>query len=1111
MTRKPALWIGLATVALLATAFSWRYFPRAFPLVSLDIRMDRQAALGTARQLAAERRLGPGEFREAASFSLDEEVQTFVELEGGGKPAFSALVADRFASPYHWHVRHFNERDANEITFSFAPDGTPNGFVEHLAEDAKGAALEAPAARDIAESTARRDWAVDLSVFEPVEQSENRRTGGRVDHTFVYERPDRQMGEGRYRLRLSVSGDRLTGLSYFIQIPEAFSRRYEEMRSVNTAIGIGGSLAFLVIYGVGGVTIGLFVLGRQRWVLWRQPIFWGALVAVAQTAATINEWPLAWMDYDTALSTGSFFAQQASAAVVELLANTALFSLSFMAAETLTRRAFPTHPQFWRIWTGSAPSSPAIAGRTAAGYLLVPLFVAYDVALYLYATNLLGWWTPSEALFNPDVLASYVPWYSAVAKSFQAGFWEESLFRAVPIAGAALIGDRLGHRRWWIAGAFVVQALIFGAGHAPYPTQPAYARPVELVIPSIGFGLLYLFFGLLPGIILHFAFDAFWFAMPIFASSAAGSRLQQVMLVATVLVPVWIVVARRLRARAPDVERNVTWQPPLAVRLDPEPEAVERLAGLSAIHARWVVIVGAAAFVVWVVVMAAWPLRHYQMQSSRNDAVRSAQAALASAALGENWRFLPTVRDGGGFAHRFVRETAGPSVHDALLGSYLDLPGWLVSVRTFEGDVAERAESWDVYLDSSARVDRINHELPESRPGASLDESAARSLAYRAFLDRFGIDSASLAPVSASPSKRPQRTDWMIVVKDTTRHLPSGEARLSALIAGDEVAYVHRYVFVPEEWERKERNEATRSNVIQGAGIVLPVLTLIGGGVAALISWSRGKFAVRFFPAVGALFLLASAVRLVNGFPSLMAALSTSQPLQLQLLVLLASGSVGILLQSAAMGLVSGAVPAWCRGGLVERRLALRLAIALGAAAGAARILSTLPGGDRPWPSYDGAAALMPFVSAAFDPIGVLLARTVFLTLVVAGANQLSAMWTRQRLPVGLLLVLLGGVLGNAGSPRDLLVWIGMSVVIGLLFLVIYVVVLRHDVSLVPIAACVMTSLGALREGLAAAYPGSLVGAIVSVVAMVFVGVIWSRALAVRAPSPSASPVAVLQ
>src|SRR4030095_8440700 len=204
-----------------------------------------------------------------------------------------------------------------------------------------------------------------------------------------------------------------------------------------------------------------------------------------------------------------------------------------------------------------------VLGRTTIGYLLVPIFVAYEVALYLFATRTLGWWTPSEALFNPDVLAAHAPWFSAIARSFQAGFWEEALFRAVPIAGAALIGDRLVQRRLWIVMAFVAQAIIFGAGHAPYPTQPAYARPVELVIPSIGFGLFYLRFGLLPGIILHFAFDAVWFALPIFAATASGIRVQQIMVVAMIFVPLWIVLIRRIVAPGvpEDVPLNASWHP----------------------------------------------------------------------------------------------------------------------------------------------------------------------------------------------------------------------------------------------------------------------------------------------------------------------------------------------------------------------------------------------------------------------------------------------------------------------------------------------------------------------------------------------------------------------
>ena len=204
------------------------------------------------------------------------------------------------------------------------------------------------------------------------------------------------------------------------------------------------------------------------------------------------------------------------------------------------------------------------------------LFFAYDVLLYVVMTNVFGWWSPAEALVHPDVLATYAPWLSAIANSFQAGFWEEALFRAVPIAGAALIGDRFGKRNLFIAIAFVVQAVIFGAGHAPYPNQPSYARPVELILPSIGFGLLYLYFGLLPGIVLHFAFDVVWFALPIFMAKAPGIWFQQLMVILLTLVPVWIVFWRRMQVGrwtelSPN-DLNAAWTPP------PAPPVADRAA-----------------------------------------------------------------------------------------------------------------------------------------------------------------------------------------------------------------------------------------------------------------------------------------------------------------------------------------------------------------------------------------------------------------------------------------------------------------------------------------------------------------------------------------------------
>jgi hypothetical protein len=185
------------------------------------------------------------------------------------------------------------------------------------------------------------------------------------------------------------------------------------MRSANTVIGIGSAVAMMLLYVAGGIGVGLFYMMRRRWVLWRPAEIWGAIVALFQALAMINEWPLQWMTYDTALSRTTFVTQQITVVIAMFIGFSVFFALSFMAAETLTRRAFGSHPQLWRVWAKRTGSSTAILGRTVAGYLLVAIFFAYEVGLYLIATRWFGWWTPSEALLHPDVLATYIPWLSA--------------------------------------------------------------------------------------------------------------------------------------------------------------------------------------------------------------------------------------------------------------------------------------------------------------------------------------------------------------------------------------------------------------------------------------------------------------------------------------------------------------------------------------------------------------------------------------------------------------------------------------------------------------------------------------------------------------------------
>jgi hypothetical protein len=1087
MLRKPAFWIACALLSALATAAASRHFASAFPLLSIDLRMDRGQALERARALAATHRLGPAGFRQAATFGGDEEVQTYVELEAGGKEAFARLIREGRYAPYTWRVRHFRQHDPNETWIRFTPAGVAYGFVERLPEAAPGPHLAPADARIVAERGAA-SWHVRLSEYALVEQAQEEKPGRRVDHTLVYERPDR-LGEGRFRVRLVVAGDRLVEVTPFVRVPEAFGRRYQQMRSANEAIGFGSGIAMLVLYGVGGIVIGLFVLLRQRWVLWRPAMTWGLIVAGLQVLATLNEWPLAWLRYDTALSTTTFLVQQGTNVTAGAVAMAVVFTLSFMAAESLSRRAFPQHPQLWRVWAPAAGASRAVLGRTLGAYLLVAVFFAYEVALYFVASRWLGWWTPSDALVHPDVLATYMPWLSAIAPSVQAGFWEECLFRAVPLAGAALIGDRLGQRRAFIVAAMIVQAVVFGAGHAPYPNQPAYARPVELILPSLLFGALYLRFGLLPAIVLHIAFDIVWFALPLFVSRAPGILIDRSLVVMLALVPLWIVLWRRWQAgrwtELPPDLLNGAWHPeprgetPQAIR-SPRPAG-----GPS----RRVAPILFGAGVAGILVSAALATRHAQdvrpLRVSREAATARASDALRSreVALHSPWRVLPSVDAAPNETHEFVKTTAGNAAYLRLLGTYLPAPRWRVRAARFEGDIAARAEEWTVVVEGDGRVSRVRHTLPETAAGAALTEEQARTLARSTAHTRFALDPRRLREVSVAPSRLPARTDWLVTFADTSRPAPpQGELRVGVAIAGDEVADAWRFVHVPETWQRDIRDRRTLAGVVNAAGIALLGGLVLGFAALTLVAWSRGQA-----PGRGPvyLFLLLAGARTLefaNGWPARLAGFSTAQPFQLQAVQLAVGLLVGATLVPAVLALAAGSLRLFSTG-VYGRREALRVGVSVGGVAcGVLAVATALvrAGGEPMWPSFAGAETIVPVAASPLAAMFSLGARTVVLGLVFSAADRVSDGWSTHRGWAAALLVATGLLLGAGAPGARILPWAAAGILVGLLLLVAYVLVFRWDLSPLPLSVGVVVALGALAEGMTTPYPGALAGGIIA-------------------------------
>lgn len=1109
MLRRTGFWIaaGVAAAALAIAVVA--LFPHAFPVVTLDVKMSRPEALAQARALAERHGWGPAGARDAATFELDTDVRDFVELEGGGTDAFRGMMAGDDFAPYTWRVRLFKEGDAHQTRIWFRPSGAAFGFRETFAETEPGAKLGKDEARAVADEGARA-WGVDLSEWTLIEHEVDDNPPERTDHVIEYERIGMRVGEaGEYRLRLRVAGDRFAGLEPYVRIPEAFARRYEKMRSANNAIAIVASLVAMGLYLAVGGLVGLFVLLRARQLIWRPAFAWGFFIAFLQVLAALNGWPLIWMDYDTALSSGTFVMQQLAQLAAVFLGFGLLLGISFMIAEGLTRRAFPSHPQLWRLWSKDVAPTRAVLGRTLAGYLLVPLALSYVVAFYFLAHRGLGWWSPSEALTDPDVLATWFPWLTPIAVSAQAGFWEECLFRAIPIAGAALVGQRIGWRRTFIAGALILQALVFGAGHANYPNQPSYARVVELIVPALAFALIYIGFGLLTAIVLHYVFDAVLFALPLFTSSAEGAWIHQALVIVFILAPLAVVMARRWRAGAwsdlPEGARNAAWSPPERQAAE-EPAPPPARPALSPRPAGIVAVLGLAGALAWGV-SARWTTESPPLIRSRAGAIAEAKEALAERGVdaGAPWKLMIAAEPGLYQVHEFAWRELDRAVFRDLVGKFLAAPRWEVRLARFEGDVAERAEEWRVRVAGDGSWITVVHRLPEAREGASLSEQEARDLALGTIRGRFGLEPGEVEEIEVSPRKRPARMDWTVTFGSRREPLlAQGDRRATVQIAGDEVTDAYKWVHVPEKWERDERDRSGRLAIARISGGVGIALVILGGAVAGVVSWVRRRFAVRAFLLTWALVGVLGLIGLALAWPQHVVEFSTAQAWALQAGLVIGATSAAMILGGGVLGLLAGFV----HGRSVERDAPgipawLRVVAGFGLGFVAAGIVAVaralLPSLGPPWGSVEPAGQLVPLLAEIVSPLIGLIGMTLLALVVVAALDRLTAGFTRRRVASAAGAVVLGLVISGMADPDSLTGWLVGGACAGLLLLLAYAFVLRFDSSLVPLAVAALLVTGRIVEGVQAAHPVALPGALVSAALVAGAAVAWHRALARRA------------
>jgi hypothetical protein len=1051
------------------------------PVVNLDITMTREAALAAARAVAAQYDFADA--RQAIVFNQDNLTQNYIELEGGGKAAFARLVAGKLYSPYWWDVRLFKAGVVEELSVQFKPDGSRYGFRRRVAEtyvrDPATKALSADAALALAKTRAR-DWNVDFAQYRLLDQSQQTRPSGRVDHQFVFER-DETIADARIRLKLAVAGDELTEVDAFVYVPESFSRRFAEMRSANNTIAGFATISAGVLYGFVGCILGALWLLRRRYLEWRPAFVAGLVIAGLAAAALLANTPTAWFAFNTAQDESTFWIRQIGLALLALVGGSLALGEILMAAEGLTRRAFGDHPQLWRAWSRGAGATREIAGRTAGGYLFVPIQLGLIASFYYVTNRYFGWWQPSEQLTDPNILASAMPALTPIANALQAGMLEECLFRAVPLALGALIGAHYGHRTLGIAIAFVVQAVVFGAAHANYPGFPSYSRLVELVGPSLIWAAIFLRYGLIPTIVLHAVFDLVLMSIPLFLIDAPGAGLQRAIVIVAGLVPLIVIAVRRVQAGAfgtlPETLRNRAWVSAPAAPVVVEPAATVGVLDRRAIMLQRMLPLAAVVGIAAWIAFTPWRADTPSLAIDRDAAIAAAATAVAErgVTLGSEWMRTATTRSALDEPvqrqwHAFVWRQAGEGAYRALIGNALAPPLWEVRFAKFAGDVADRAEEWRVTVTGDGRIRQVVHRLPEARPGPELSREDAQSLAERTLFRQLGTDAAMLVLRGADQQQRPARRDWVFAYVDPRVNVgASGEARVQVAVAGDEVVSSGRSLFVPEAWQRAETERDGRRTILRLAGGGIIVVSVLIAIVYAVSTWNKGRCDRRTLWQMALLALAMLLAGGINNWPVTAFQLRTTEPIvnQVALAVLAALG--GGVLFALLLGLVGGVGVYYARM-QTQVRLAGRLppwaagvAAALLTAGVSAALGALVPRAMPVWPDLKLMASAWPWLAAALT--GVALVPAIAVTLFLLSVfDRMTIGWTRH-VPLAAVIVIAISMSVSIVSGRELAQAYAEGAIEGATTFAFAWLLLRYDLRIVP--AFVAT--GVLLEAVSAA------------------------------------------
>lgn len=1019
--------IGICLALLAAsTWFSVRYFYLAFPEASIDFRVGRGEGKKVADQFLAQRGYSLAGYRDAASFTFDDDAKTFLEREAGLEQA-SRLMGSRVRL-WRWSYRWFRPLQKDEYRVDITPRGELAGFAHQIREDAPRPALSSDQARAAAEDFLRNALHRDPATLDFEEVSTVDRPA-RVDRVYTWKEHDFNLHDATNRVEVTMLGNEVGAYREYLKIPEQWKRDYARLRSKNDAAQYADAAALLAL--AAGMVVVIVLRVRRHDIRWRRAAWVGVIGMALSLCASANQFPLQEFGYPTTDSYSSFLTQQVLQSVLNALGYGGLLFVIAAAAEPLYREFLPGRISLGNLFTTRGIRTRSFLLGSILGISLCGVFIAYQTAFYMAAYRF-GAWSPADVPYS-DLLNTRFPWAFVLFGGFFPAVSEEFMFRmfAIPF---------LRKLTRFLPAAVVLAGFIWGFGHAGYPQQPFYIRGVEVGIGGVALGLIMVRWGILPTLVWHYSVDAMYSAMLLLRSPSVYFKLSGAASAGVMVLPVAVALIAYWRRGGFQPEAGLT-NADEASAIEPEaipvmPASPGGAFGYKPLAGRWramAAAVGGAGLLTALI-----PVNRFG--STPNYRLGIDQARTAADAFVRSLGMDP-----GGF-----RQVTYPAVHwggtDSLAGKYfLERESARAAATLFEQNrpVRHWATRYFRALDQeemlvsvhpeSGRVLGFAHTIPEDRPGADLDSDSARRIAEQ-FASSRGIRLDAMELKELSSEKKKARRDYTLVWEappGDRRNLDQARFREEIEVDGDRVAEWRSYWKIPESFERVRARQNALSIAVTvlriavlASAVVWGILLLIQRIRLGMVPWRR----VILLAAPAA--LLAAAASLLS-LPQLFRDYNTAIPLGTFEAVAYTSigmsAVAGFLLLAAAVAFFGSFYPESLTAFRARNRrpMALDAGLTIWAGAGLAVFLDqsgtwlmdrfhayALYAIDAP----GGIVSAAPVLTAIAGAFRSTLLFAAALALIAVVAERIPKLWIRILLGLAALTILLPGSIRTPGE-----------------------------------------------------------------------------------------------